>query len=367
MIRVEAEAMPDGLPGHARILITGTPEPPGRVTYMLRREGYSTGFLGRNGWQTTEEALAPLDVVPVPEEGGWALVLGPEVSGHVVEAPYLLRLPDLNQEFGIFWPGIEEYVPGTVYVPRGARRDAAPADPTRVSFATAGAKPNPAPPVAPATAPPPQPAVDPPRPQAGTDDATRMIPPPSVPVWKKPVFIVLAMVLIIAGGVVGLFHERLFGAREERVDIAPPTPPEVRPTPGGTTPNRPPWPEGTDGLTPNEVVAAAPDAAGILRVALRRQEQGRYSDVIPLLQTAAERGEAEAAFALARLHDPVDFVAGRPFQEPNGYEAAKLYRQAAQRGHAGAEQRRAALRTSLEQRATAGDRDARDALAEFWP
>lgn len=364
MIRVEAEPMPDGLPGHARIVVTGTAEPAGRVTYMLRREGYAAGFLGRDGWQMTEEALAPLDVVPVPEEQGWALVLGPEVSSHLTEAPYMLRLPHLSQELGIFWPGIEEYVPGTVYVPRGGRRDAAPAEPARVSFATPDAKAGP--PAAavvsaakPATADPP-PAI--PR----DDDAARIIAPPPTPIWKKPAFVVPALVLLLAGGAVGLFHDRLFGERAARVDVAQTTPPAA-PPPARATPGQPRWPEGTDGMTPNEVVAAAPDAAGILRVALRRQDQGRFDDVIPLLQTAAERGEAEAAFALARLYDPVGFVAGRSFREPNAFEAAKLYRDAQQRGHAGAGERRGTLRAFLEARAAADDREARSALAEFWP
>jgi hypothetical protein len=362
MIRVEAEPMPDGLPGHARILVTGTPEPAGRVTYMLRREGYAAGFLGREGWQATEEALAPLDVVAVPEEQGWALVLGPEVSSHMAEAPYMLRLPQLNQEFGIFWPGIEEYVPGTVYVPRGGRRDAAPAEPARVSFAAPEAKPAPPPAAAPA----PRPVPGDPPPAAPRDDGATRIPPPPAPIWKKPAFVILALVLLVAGGAVGLFQDQLFGERAARVDVARPATPEPA-RPERAPPGQVRWPEDTDGLTPNEVVAAAPDAAGILRVAQRRQQQGRFDDVIPLLQTAAERGEAEAAFSLARLYDPVGFIAGRPFQEPNPFEAAKLYRDAQQRGHAGAAERRAALRAFLETRAAAGDREARSALAEFWP
>jgi hypothetical protein len=364
MIRVEAEPMPDGLPGHARILVTGTPEPAGRLTYMLRREGYAAGFLGRDGWQMTEEALAPLDVVPLPEEQGWAMVLGPEVSSYMAEAPYMLRLPHLDQEFGIFWPGIEEYVPGTVYVPRGGRREAVPPEPTRVSFATAEAKI--APPPAAAASAPKATAADPPQAVPSDYEPARIVTPPAAPIWKKPAFVVLAVVLLLTGGAVGLFQDRMFGERPARVDVAQPVastaPPRER-----TAPGQPRWPEDTDGMTPNEVVAAAPDAAGILRVAVRRQQQGRFDDAIPLLQTAAERGEAEAAFALARLYDPVGFVAGRPFREPNPFEAAKLYRDAQQRGHAGVGERRAALRTFLDARAAAGDQEARNALAEFWP
>lgn len=356
MIRVEAEALPDGLPGHARVVISGTPMPPGRILYQLRREGYASGFLGRGGWQTTEESLAPLDVVAVEEIGGWAIVMGPEVSSHMTEAPFQFRLPHLNQDFGIFWPYIEEFVPGTVYVPRGPRQDAAPVAPERVSFEQEKPK---APPVEKVETP-----------------TVSLISAPPTPIWKKPAFVVVALVLLLAGGGVAMFHDALFGAREARQDLAQPAPPPAPVTPAPTPPSQaqpsppargPVWPAGTDGMTPREVVAAAPDPAGILRVAQRRQQQGRYDDAIPLLETAAERNEAEAWFILARLYDPVDFVAGRPFQEPSSYEAARHYREAVRRGHAAAEAPRAALRTFLQGRAEAGDRDARDALAEFWP
>lgn len=359
MIRVEAEPLPDGLPGHARVVISGSPMPPGRVTYQLRREGYASGFLGRGGWQTTEESLAPLDVVPVEEASGWAIVMGPEISRHMTEAPFQLRLPHLNQDFGIFWPYIEEFVPGTVYVPQGKRPDAAPVAPERVSFEPEKPKP---------------PVVEPEK----TPTVSR-IPDTPTPIWKRPAFVVFVLVLLLAGGGVAVFQKELFGERETRQDIAQPTPAPATPpaptppplatpaTPPAAPPRGPAWPAGTDGMTPREVVTAAPDAAGILRVAQRRQQQGRYDDAIPLLETAAERNEAEAWFILARLYDPVDFVAGRPFQQPSSYEAARHYREAVRRGHAAAEAPRAALRTFLQSRAEAGDRDARDALAEFWP
>jgi hypothetical protein len=342
MIRVEAEALPDGLPGHARMVVTGTSLPAGRIVYQLRREGYASGFLGRGGWQTTEEHLAPLDVVTL-EAGAWAIVMGPEVSRHMMEAPYQLRL--LDQDFGIFWPYIEEFVPGTVYVPQGGRPpEAAPLAPERVSFEPAKAAPVPTPMVTPVS----------------------VIAPPPAPIWKKPAFVVAVLVLLLAGGGVAMFQQEVFGDRAPRQVVAQPTPP-VTPSAQPSPTAGPAWPAGTDGMTPREVVAAAPNPAGILRVAQMRQQQGRFDDAIPLLETAAERNEAEAWFILARLYDPVDFVAGRPFQEPSGYEAARHYREAVRRGVAAAEAPRAALRSFLQTRADSGDSDARNALAEFWP
>jgi hypothetical protein len=373
MIRVEAEPLPDFLPGHARLVVTGAPRPPGRLVYQLRREGYATGYLGRNGWQSSEEMLAPLDVVEVPEAGGWAVVMGPEVSAHMTPAPYLFRLPSLGQETGIFWPEIEEYVPGTVYVPVGSGREDAPSDPARVRFADA-ATPKPA--AAAAAVAPPDAPPDPPPAAATVLQPLQPTPPPAPPptgqakppIWKQPWPWVALVVLAVVGGGTFAFRDALFGERPTRTEEARPGP-ATPPQPTAPTPPRPgpAWPAGTDGMTPREVVNAAPDAPGILVVAKRRQQEGRYDDAVVLLETAAERQQAEASFLLARLLDPVGFVAGRPFQQPDGFQAARHYRDAARGGHAEAEQPRAALKAHLEQRAAAGEAEARSALAEYWP
>jgi hypothetical protein len=368
MIRVEAEPLPEQLPGHARFVVTGAPMPPGRVVFQLRREGYATGFLGRGGWQASEEMLAPLDVVAVEEGEGWAIVVGPEVSAHVTEAPYLLRLPSLGQEFGIFWPAIEEYVPGTIYVPRGRAAEAAPPDPARVRFGEPPPPPAPAPTIArqdpPSTATPPPKPVEPEPPRVTVEPGGGATEEGAPPLWKRPLpWVALAVLVLLAGGW-ALFGDRLSGGGEQQQARQETPPPAPAPTP---TPSAQAWPAGTDGMTPREVVQAAPDPAGIFTVAEARQRAGRHDDAAALLEEAARREHGAAAYAFARLVDPVDFVAGRPFQEPNGYEAARHYRDAARRGVAEAEARRAALRSFLEQRAAAGDVDARNALSEFWP
>ena len=108
MIRAEAEPLPEGTPGHGRIVVTGIGAPPGAIAFTLRREGYQLGCLGPRGWQATEEALRAERVAAVPEVGGWAIVLGPDLVRHLRPAPYLLGLPALGEEVAVFWPdGIE--------------------------------------------------------------------------------------------------------------------------------------------------------------------------------------------------------------------------------------------------------------------
>jgi hypothetical protein len=126
----------------------------------------------------------------------------------------------------------------------------------------------------------------------------------------------------------------------------------------------PPWPEGTDGLPLRDLVAIAPDAAGIRVAAERRQRTGRHDDALALFEEAANRGDGGASLALARLYDPVGFAPGRPFRTPDAFQAARHYQDAVRRGVA-AETPRAALRAQLE--AQAGDAAAAAILREFWP
>ncbi|MCA3435222.1 MAG: VWA domain-containing protein [Roseomonas sp.] len=109
------------------------------------------------------------------------------------------------------------------------------------------------------------------------------------------------------------------------------------------------------------------DAAAIHAAALRRQAAGRHDDALVLFEEAGERGHAPALTAVARLYDPIGFVAGRPFRAPDPRAAARYYRDAVQRGDAAAEAPRAALKTWLEEQARAGNGSAETTLREFWP
>ena len=156
---------------------------------------------------------------------------------------------------------------------------------------------------------------------------------------------------------------------------SPPAPlpvpaPVVTPTPTPTLPApiaaERPWLERSDGMNLRDLVQSASDAAAIHTAALRRQAAGRHDDALVLFEEAGERGHAPALTAVARLYDPIGFVAGRPFRAPDPRAAARYYRDAVQKGDAAAQAPRAALKTWLEEQARAGNGTAETALKEFW-
>ena len=337
MIRAEAEPLPEGTPGHGRIVVTGIGAPPGAIAFTLRREGYQLGCLGPRGWQATEEALRAERVAAVPEVGGWAIVLGPDLVRHLRPAPYLLGLPALGEEVAVFWPdGIEMPV---------APQDLLP-PPRRATPPQRWPEPLPDPAL-------PR-AADPALPRAADPAPQQQRAAPSPP--RRPwAWIALGAVLPLAVGGFAL-RDTLFGAL--------PTPaPVARPA---TVPAPPPWPEGTDSLPLRDLVAIAPDAAGIRIAAERRQRAGRHDDALALFEEAASRGDGGASLALARLYDPLGFAPGRPFRVPDAFQAARHYQDAARRG-ADATAPRAVLRTHLEAQAQAGEAAAAAILREFWP
>jgi hypothetical protein len=341
MIRAEAEPLPEGTPGYGRIVITGVETPPGGVAFTLRREGFALGCLGPHGWQAAEEMLRTESVAPVPEAEGWAIMIGPALSRYLRPAPYLLGLPALGVELAVFWPdGIE--------IPVAAQ--ALPSPTPRAAAPQRWPDPPPAPP-------PTAPMIEP---------EARLVPPPPPipPVPRRPwPWITLgAALLLVLGGV--LLRDTLFPLADVPNEATPGTLAQPA-APPATPPAAPlPWPEGTDALPLRDLVAIAPDAAGIRLAAERRQRAGRHDDALALFEEAANRGDGGASLALARLYDPVGFTPGRPFRTPDAFQAARHYQDAARRG-AAAEAPRAALRTHLE--AQAGDAAAAAILREFWP
>jgi hypothetical protein len=336
---LRAEVHPTLPVGHARIVLRGIGAG-ADLGFCLLREGYAAGHLGPRGWQVSEAVLAP---AAVEEQGADAvLVLSPALVRHVEPGPMTLRLPALGRDLALFWPAdIPVYDEGD---------DA-------LALATAAPKPAPQPatrkqerePIAVAPAPVPL--------------APR--PPPPIDNTRRPWLLVALAVLVIAGGAAAWW----FGLREEPAPA--PTPEPVATLPAQGTPAPPPlppaWPEGTDALTPAEAVARAPDAPGILAVALRRQAAGRHDDALVLFEEAADRGVAAALTALGRLYDPIGFRPGQPFSSPDMRQAADYYRRAATAGDTQVLALREALKAYLEQGAAAGNATAAEALREFWP
>jgi hypothetical protein len=344
MIRAEAEPLPEGTPGYARIVVTGVGAPPAGLAFTLKREGFALGCLGPRGWQAAEETLRAESVAPVPEAGGWAIVIGPDLSRYLRPAPYLLGLPALGVELAVFWPdGIE--------IPVAAQ--SLPSPPPRAPAPQRWPDPAPAP--APAS-PLPPPVIEP---------EARLVPPPPPPPGSRRPWLLIAIgaaLLLVLGGV--LLRDTLFPTATSPNEAAPATLAQPA-APQATPPTAPPpWPEGTDGLPLRDLVAIAPDAAGIRLAAERRQRAGRHDDALALFEEAANRGDGGASLALARLYDPLGFTPGRPFRTPDAFQAARHYQDAARRG-AAAEAPRAALRAHLE--AQANDAAAAAILREFWP
>ncbi|MEY4682024.1 MAG: hypothetical protein RLZZ276_3673, partial [Pseudomonadota bacterium] len=233
----------------------------------------------------------------------------------------------------------------------------------------------------PVPAPPPTPAPPPP-PAApvlqapAAEPATPPLPPPQRDATKQGTdrlpLILLGLLLLALAAAAGWW----FLGRQQEEPRPQPAQQQAAPEPtqpaAPAQPQRPPappapvWPDGTDGLSLREVVERAPNAQALHAVALRRQQAGRHDDALVLFEEAAEKGHAPAMTALARLYDPNGFRPGQPFRSPDPRAAARYYRDAAQRGDAGAAAPRAALRAWLEEQAPR-NQSAADALKEFWP
>ena len=310
--------------GHARIVLEGLVQPLGDARFALIRGQLPATYLGPGGWQVGEVVLTPLAVETSP--GATVLILGPSVCRHLEPGPLTLRLPSLGLDLPLFWPAsIAVFDEGEVRIGLG------PAVAVREPVRPPEASPPPSPP---------QP---------------RSAPAAAPVVWGRPRVLAALGLTSLALAFAGWWFTR--EATQSTSRPAAPAPPVAAPT----------WPDGTDGLTAAEVVARAPDARGVLAVALRRQAAGRHDDALVLFEVAAEANIAEAHTALARLYDPLGFIPGRPFRSPDVRQAAKHYREAERLGDAEAARRRAALRAHLEREAAAGSGTARDALKEFWP
>jgi len=327
--------------GHARITIAGL-QVPADGSFRIMREGYAAANLGRRGWQVQEEKLTPVEI---RQEGAdTVLVLGPRLTRHLEPGPLVFLLPATGLEASLFWPDdidvFDGELPPEPVMPR--EPEVAPAPPPIA----------PAPPApAPAPAPPPREDIAPPIRQEGAS--------------RAPLFAGIGLLLLVAvGGAVWWFTGSSPAPSPAPAQIATPAPPAPPPAP--VTAERP-WLERSDGLNLRDLVQSAADAAAIHAAALRRQAAGRHDDALVLFEEAGERGHAPALTAVARLYDPIGFVAGRPFRAPDPRAAARYYRDAVQKGDAAAQAPRTALKTWLEEQARAGNGTAETALREFWP
>jgi hypothetical protein len=325
--------------GHARITIAGL-QVPADGGFRIMREGYAAANLGRRGWQVQEEKLTPVEI---RQEGAdTVLVLGPRLTRHLEPGPLVFLLPAAGLETSLFWPDDIDVFDGEL-----------PPDPVMPREPEVALKP---PPIAAAPTPPPPPAP---------------LPSPREDVVVKPAEEGKSRIPLMAG--IGLLLLAVIGgaawwftSTPQPAPVATPAPTPPAPPPAPVTAERP-WLERSDGMNLRDLVQSASDAAAIHAAALRRQAAGRHDDALVLFEEAGERGHAPALTAVARLYDPIGFVAGRPFRAPDPRAAARYYRDAVQKGDAAAAAPRAALKTWLEEQARAGNGTAETALKEFWP
>jgi hypothetical protein len=321
--------------GHARITLEGV-QAPSDGGFRIVREGYAAANLGRRGWQVQEEKLSPIEI---RQEGAdTILVIGPRLTRHLEPGPLVFLLPAAGLEASLFWPDdIDVYdgeLPPEPVMPRESEVAPRPA------------------PVAPAQAPLPAP------PPLREDIAA---PVKHEGASRTPLLAGLGLLfLVVVGGAVWWF------SAPSHAPLPAPAPVVVTPTPPPVIAERP-WIERSDAMNLRDLVQSASDAAAIHAAALRRQAAGRHDDALVLFEEAGERGHAPALTAVARLYDPIGFVAGRPFRAPDPRAAARYYRDAVQKGDTAAQAPRAALKTWLEEQARAGNGTAETALKEFWP
>ena len=353
-------AHPEG--GHAIILLQGVMDPPADPRFRILREGWAKGTLGAEGWQVSDALISPDRVETSPQ--GVRLYLGPQVVDWLEAGPVQFRLPGARIEAPLFWPDVPPLHGGsghTIAVPPPAVRPAPP----------------PAPPPLPMEDPDATIAMAPPRPAA--PPALSVPQPAPIAASRSALPWILLALLLVAAAAGGVYW--WFVLRERP---APPAPPQVDPievapeplprTPPTPQPELPPvrpqaepqGPATLDGLPVPEVIARAASPGAISEEAARRYEAGRYDDALLLWEAAARAGNAASLTRLARLYDPVGFVPGRPFRDPDPRQAARHYRDAATAGDAGAAEPRARLRQWLEDRAREGDFNAPLTIRDFW-
>jgi TPR repeat protein len=144
-------------------------------------------------------------------------------------------------------------------------------------------------------------------------------------------------------------------AQEQQAEAIPPETAAVTPDKAAAQPH-------ADGEAARALITAQRSGedsrplSEINRLAEKYQQQGSLTDAYLLWFFAARKGDGEAAFALANLHDPNHFKAGNSLlSEANANQAYKWYSAAARQSIPQAAERLQALRATLQTQADAGD------------
>lgn len=334
---------PAGVAGRALIRVAGAAGSVGAPGFRVQRDAdWTDATLGPDGWQSSDALLQPeraeADGPDLLLHVGWPVCRFLEGGVYEVSVPGAGVAPT-----GVFWPDITP--PAPVAAPK-------PAPPVPVAESM------------PAQAEPRSIPVEP-QPSPGPD------PTPDTPAKKRRLLLpgVMALLLVLAIG--GTVAYRQFGPPGPVVVDPTPMPPSSPPVtppvePVVITPPLVPPPLDLGTLSVPEVLARAPNPAAITAEGERRLRGDRRDDGLVLLEEAADRGDAAAAAAIARLYDPVLFQPGGAIPRADARQAARRYRDAA-RGGADVTAAREALQRQLQERAGRGDMGADLMLKDFWP
>ncbi len=342
--------------GHALVRVAGAAGAVGAPGFRVQRDAeWTDATLGPQGWQSSDAVLQPV----LAETDGADLLLhvGWDVCRFLEGGVYSLSVPGAGVEpTGVYWPDI-------------APIHTAPAAPKT-----------------PVTAPVPQaPSVPLPPPAVGLTPAPVISPGAApgagagAPRARAGLFALIGLVLLaaVAGGIYAATRNRGATDQPAPTQAPPPSPPEATPPatpapppePPHPTPPEPPSPPAPPDLTQlsvPDVLNRAPNVGAVTAEAQRRLGSTQRDDGLLLLEAAADRNDADAAAAMARLYDPVQFQPGGPIPRPDARQAARYYRDAA-RGGANVSAARDALKRMLETQAAGGDLGAGLVLKDFWP
>lgn len=397
---VEDVAQVEG--GHAIVIVEGKGQYLGDGTIGIRRLGYEAAHLSAEGWRVAD-ARVTADRYEI-RDGALFFYIGPDVTRHLTSDDHVaVEVNGIPGQAVLAWPMITPFYEGKTEFRRfSARPRVAPPPPVPAGDEEPTV-------IVPLPPPPPPP---PPPPSAETAPPPLLPDPDEIarrrgeqgPVKAGPPLLTVALAVIWCAACLGAGATAwTFLAAGEPQTTAGTTPPPAlpdnptRPTidlpPVTELPPSPPPPPAVEPpvappaeppvAVPTPAPAPAPAPAGprsvqdivrsatspqqIFDEALQFRARGDYQGMLLLLENAAERGHGQAMLEIARLYDPASFIAGQPFSRANPAQAAKFYRKAEAAGVAEAGPALAALKALLDQKAAAGDAEARAAIATYWP
>lgn len=363
--------------GWAVITLSGDGLPSAGLRFQFRRSAGRDAILGPKGWQATELWLEASETSPAP--GGLALTVGPEVVNHMDTANYALLVigegidPKQPLQAGLAWRNIAQHDLGTgkrggVAV-RGETDEAAAA---RARAAAAAAEQA----AKPADAPKP---VEPARKTADTAENKDKQAPPR----KSNIGLIAAAiaVLLLGGGGVAWWMwpkppvQQTDADKPKTADTDTKKTEEARKTEESKKELELPKPPDTgDDLPPGadplkfarEKLQAGLEAPRALALAdkLMQRPPAGIDAAFLVYRYAAQKGDANAAFKLARIVDPADETpSGTLKKSPES--ALEWYRSAAEGKHPEAGASIARLKTWVEKQASTGDAEAQRVLKLF--